>query len=142
MQATGQVIGQYVGALIQEVTGWFSGLWTSISEGVQGVYGAITGVFAQAFNAVKGIIDGFWNSLPDWLKGALSAAGDVAGGVYNAVAGALNKVGGDIQKAKGALAAQSSGGGAPGAFNAVVPTAGALGGGSGGGSGYLSEFER
>ena len=135
VQATGQVIGQYVGALINQVTGWFSGLWTSITEGVQGVYGAITGVFAQAFNAVSGMIQNFWNSLPDWLKGALSAAGEVAGGVYNAVAGALNKVGGDIQKAKGALSSQGSGGGAPQAFNAVVPTGGGLTGGGGGGGG-------
>jgi len=139
--AVGQVIGQYVGALINEFTGLFSGLWTSITEGVQGVYGAITGVFTDAFNAVKGIIEQFWNGLPEWLKGALSAAGDVAGGVVNAVSGALSKVGDDINKAKGLLQEQSSAGGAPTGGKIPTPTPTPIPTPSGGAAGAVRESQ-
>jgi TP901 family phage tail tape measure protein len=133
--AIGNVVGQYIGALVQEVAQWFSGLWNSISSGVQNVVGAITGAFSTAFQGAKSIIEGFWNSLPDWLKGALSTAASVAGGVTDAVRGALEKVVGDVQEAKAKVEITVPNAPKTPAINAVIPTGGVTGGGNSGGGG-------
>ena len=98
--AVGQVIGQYVGKLVNEIKYWFNFLFGDIISGAGELVTAIPAKFAEAFTAAKGIIDGFWNSLPGWLKGALNAAGSVVGGITSAVTSALGTVIKDIQAAK------------------------------------------
>ena len=133
--AVGRVLGQYVGGVITEIRGWFSGLWNSISGGVQNVVGAITGAFSAAFQGAKRIILGFWNSLPSWLRGALETAGSVAGGVIGAVQSAIGKVVDDINAAKAQVQIEVPGSGQQQAVTAPTRFSGGGAGGGGGGGG-------
>ena len=91
--AVGRVLGGYVGALVQKVSGWFSGLWTGIANGAQGVIEPIVGAVNSKQRFVQGLITSFYNSLPQWLKDAL-------GGVGGNIQAALDKVIKDVNNAK------------------------------------------
>ena len=54
MIAVGRVLGGYVGALVQKVSGWFS-LWTGIANGAQGVIEPIVGALDKCVQVCRGV---------------------------------------------------------------------------------------
>ena len=129
--AVGKVIGQYIGALVTTVKGWFSSLWTDIGNGASGVIEPIVKAFSDAFQFVQGLISNFVEGLPPWLKDAL-------GGIGSGISGVLSKVMSDIEAAKKSV--QSI---VPGSTNASGPgPTAALGGGGGAGAAGSTEAQK
>ena len=65
-----------------------SGLWTSISDGVQGIVGSIGNAFRNAFVEASKQVFAFLNQFP-WLKGLLEKGASIGSAISGAVGNAL-----------------------------------------------------
>jgi len=65
-----------------------SGLWTSISNGVQGIVGSIGNAFRNAFVEASKQVFAFLNQFP-WLKGLLEKGASIGSAISGAVGNAL-----------------------------------------------------
>ena len=73
---------------VSDVDSVASGLWTSISNGVQGIVGSIGNAFRNAFIEASKQVFAFLNQFP-WLKGLLEKGASIGSAISGAVGNAL-----------------------------------------------------
>jgi TP901 family phage tail tape measure protein len=73
---------------VSDVDSVASGLWTSISNGVQGIVGSIGNAFRNAFVEASKQVFAFLNQFP-WLKGLLEKGASIGSAISGAVGNAL-----------------------------------------------------